>query len=353
MVKTHRCLRLVAALLLCSCIGCGTADHYETRLDSMNRSVATARNEMILLNVLRARYSHPLSFISVTSLSASQGGGGNLGLPTLTFGPVQTDLQRQFVFGNNSVAATINGNITVAPLETREFYQGLLQPIGLPAVQFLLAQGYPRQILFLLLVESIRLRGASGEMLLYNNPTDATYPAFSRYLQRLVQSGVTVEARSTAGGTSVPSICFDRGATDAMIRGAGPYCGSVRTAAEGLTGLRDEQLGPVSVDVTLRSTSGVFRYLGRLTDPAVGPLVTLMGEQVGTVMLGEDKRLFPVVHYAHSECLARANYLGEVTCLPAVGAEQGAVALQLLSQLLGLSVSVRDLPALPTIRLAN
>lgn len=91
----------IAALISCILAGCGLVDKYEERMRFMNRSIDTSRNEMILLNIARARYHHPLSFMSITNVSGSQNASGSLGLPTITLGPGQTDAQKQFVFGNN------------------------------------------------------------------------------------------------------------------------------------------------------------------------------------------------------------------------------------------------------------
>ena len=348
----RRVSRVVSACLvaLCTLVACTAFDHYEARFDTINRSVGSSRDEMILLNIARARYSHPLTFMSVGSLSGTQGGGGNIGLPTITFGPAQTPSQSQFVFGNNSLAATANGNFVVSPLESREFYQGLLQPIGLNSVQFFLAQGYPRQILFLLLIDAVRIKSGSGERVLYNNPTDPTYPDFADYIHQLIAAGVTVEASASGA----PGFCVDRGASAAGDRALGPVCGSGRAPAGQLTGFRDPATGrPGSLQITVRSTYRLFRYLGRLSDPEVGRFVQLQGSQVGSIVLGEDRRLFPVTEEFGPRCLTSVQYLGRFTCVPAEGAEQGAVVLQLLTQLVALNTSIRDLPAVPTIRLAN
>ncbi len=349
-------LRKIAPLVLLgiAVAACGIVDRFEDRLEHMNRSVDVSRNQLILLNVARAQYNHPLTFVAVTSVSGAQGASGNFGLPTFTIGPGQTDAQHQFVFGNNSVSGSLGGNVGVTPLESREFYMGLLEPIGLNAAQFFVAQGYPRQILFFLFMESLRFRGARGEKILWNDPTDPNFPEFVEYLHHWVDLGVSIEQIPGQPDKRKLRLCFDRALARVPLAGFGPICGVSKAHAVGLTGLSYPGLGPVSVTLQTRSTYGVFRYLGRLIDPELGSRVTLRGDRAGGIVFGEDKRLFPVETSAFpTSCLTSVVYQGRWFCIPASGAEQGPLVMQFLAQLLALNVSVKDLPLVPTVRVTN
>jgi hypothetical protein len=337
------CRLLIVSLLLG---GCGVLDRYEARLDAMNRSMDRARNEMLLLNVLRAGQSHPMTFLAITNLSAQQGVDAALAAPTVSLGP--TLVLERLIFGGNDVAARAAGSIAAIPLESREFYQGLLQPIPLPAAQFLMRQGYPRQVLFRVLIESIRLRGATREVMLWNDPTDEVYPRFEAYLQAAISAGLSLEVMPEGRVRA----CFDRGLAPQQRPGLGPVCGA--GGADGLRGLPGDETGGGSVEVTLRSTFGVFRYLGRLAEPETGARVRLTAARVGGISLAGDTRLFPILREPPpGGCVAAARFLDETYCIAARGAEQGPLILQLLAQLLALNVSVRDLPAVPTVRLTN
>jgi len=335
---------------------CGVIDRYQERIDQMNRSVNEARNEILLLNIARAEHNHPLTFFAVTSVSGSHGANTAVGLPDVTFGPAQTVAQGHYTFKNNSVSGNASTNIQVSPLESREFYQGLLQPIGPNAIQFFVGQGYPRQIIFLLTVESIRLKGPRGEVILWNDPSDSSFPLFMEYVHRWIDLGVSVEEYAGRGKKDVARVrlCFDRGRARLPLTGLGPICGSNKPGVAGLTGLRDESLGPVSVTLQPRSTYGVFRYLGRLLNPELGDRVLLRGDRAGGISFAEDRRLFPVQHGAPPGiCLTRISYNDRDICVPATGAEQGPMVLQLLAQLIALNTSVRDLPLVPAVRVTN
>jgi hypothetical protein len=272
-------------------------------------------------------------------------------------GPHQTIAQGYYTFKNNSVSGNVSANIQIAPLESKEFYQGLLQPIGPNAIQFFVGQGYPRQIIFFLVVESIRLKGPRGEVILWNDPTDPSFPDFVEYVHRWIDLGVSVEEFTARGKKEGPRVrlCFDRGRARLPLNGLGPICGSGAAGVAGLTGLRDDKLGPVSVSLQPRSTYGVFRYLGRLLNPEIGDRVALRGDRAGGINFAQDRRLFPVSLDAAPavSCLTRISYQGKSVCVPAIGAEQGPLVLQLLAQLIALNTSVKDLPLVPAVRVTN
>jgi hypothetical protein len=355
--------RAFAALALCLLAGCSRLDRYESRIEVMNRSLEGGRNAMLLLNILRAGLGHPMTFMSVTNINGTQGIDATISAPTATWSGAALRLT-EMVVGGNSATAALSGSIGVTPLETREFYQGILAPISLPTAQFLLTQGYPRQILFNLFIESVRIQHNKSERLLWNDPMDPVYPEFQAFLRGMIDAGVTLEAVPSGGreagrrvnpAPNVPSeppqlharFCFDRGLTTPSPE-AGPFCGA--SGPDGLHGLP----GAPNVEFRLRSTYSVFRYLGRLVEPEIGDRVRLTTQRVGGIVLGEDTKLLPLSREVPSVgCLAETNFLGDFWCIPARGAEQGAQILQLLTQLLALNISVRDLPALPTVRVTN
>ena len=322
----------------------------------MNRTVNEARNENLLLNIARAEHNHPLTFLAITSVGGSHATSSSIGLPDITIGPAQTVAQGHYTFRNNSIAGNAQASLSVAPLESKEFYTGLLEPINLNAIQFFVGQGYPRQLIFFLVVESIRLKGPRGEVILWNDPTDENFKHFVEYVHRWIDLGVSIEHYGARGKKDKSvRLCFDRGRARLPLNGLGPICGSNNPGVAGLTGLRDDAIGPVSVTLQPRSTYGVFRYLGRLLDPEIGERVQLRGDRIGGISLGNDKRLFPVQINAPlgSECLSRVNYHARDVCVPATGAEQGPMVMQLLTQLIALNTSVKDLPLVPTVRVTN
>lgn len=60
--------------------GCTDIDAVNSRTDTMNEGVATYYSEAILLNVIRASRSEPLSFVSLTTLQGHNTINGSVGL---------------------------------------------------------------------------------------------------------------------------------------------------------------------------------------------------------------------------------------------------------------------------------
>src|SRR5580704_708336 len=81
-----------AKALLCSVLlvgllaACAVIDIVDPRFDSVNRSTAKARNESILLNIVRASHSAPLNFVSFTRVSGSMNMSASAGLPVFNLG---------------------------------------------------------------------------------------------------------------------------------------------------------------------------------------------------------------------------------------------------------------------------
>src|SRR5882757_7271224 len=146
---------LVATLLLAGLVGaCAIVDPVDPRYDTVNRSLSKARNESILLNIIRAGHEWPLSFTTVPQVNPSMSNVTSVGLPNFLVGPsykpplvgpftgpvLQTPYSlptnspmRDAIFSNQTLsnAVTVSSNFSVSSLETGTFYNGLLSPVSL------------------------------------------------------------------------------------------------------------------------------------------------------------------------------------------------------------------------------
>ena len=68
----------------------------EPRAGVINHQTDNARNNEILLNIIRASYSQPLNFVPISKASGTQTTDLKVGLPTFTLGPFQTLMEKQF-----------------------------------------------------------------------------------------------------------------------------------------------------------------------------------------------------------------------------------------------------------------
>jgi hypothetical protein len=232
--RESQVLRRVAnALRLCVLAGllggCAFVDVVDPRYDSINRSTAKARNESILLNIVRASHSAPLNFIAFSKVSGQTIVTANAGLPTFNigsffpvfgFGGGSTNLiappapQRAFTVSNNTLGGTTNANnaFDISVLETKDFYNGLLRPVDLPELLYFIRQGYSRELLFWLFTESVRVTSPGQPTVEFLNDPDPRLACqmtpmgercFSHMVDIAIASGLTVETRTeTAARTS-------------------------------------------------------------------------------------------------------------------------------------------------------
>jgi hypothetical protein len=139
--------------------GCSATDfQLEPRAEAINQGTDFARNNEILLNIVRASRSQPLNFVPISKASGTQTTDLKVGLPTLTLGPEQTAMQRQVAFGGNTWDNSSSGSFDSAPLATRDFYTNMLSPIDLQTANALIRQGFSRELVFDAVIGSIRMK---------------------------------------------------------------------------------------------------------------------------------------------------------------------------------------------------
>src|SRR3982074_3607872 len=79
---------VLATLLLAGLVGaCAIVDPVDPRFDTVNRSLAKARNESILLNIIRSSHDWPMSFTTVPQVNPSMQNVTTMGLPSFLVGP--------------------------------------------------------------------------------------------------------------------------------------------------------------------------------------------------------------------------------------------------------------------------
>jgi hypothetical protein len=111
-VSTFRHVALAACVLAAAVGGCAIIDRADPRHDTINRAAANARNESILLNIVRASHDVPLNFVAFSRVSGSQSAQANVGLPAFSVGPppLVTAVQKHLVFGSSVFNANTNSS---------------------------------------------------------------------------------------------------------------------------------------------------------------------------------------------------------------------------------------------------
>ena len=130
-----------------------------------NRAFADSRNEMLLLNILRAGAREPLQFSAMGTVTGTVRPSGSITLPfsglvngeDLSISPEVT------------INDGVNPNINVLPLGHKEFTQGLLRPVSSATIDLFLGQGWDRELILPLVLGGVQ---CSSEHVLIVKGTD-------------------------------------------------------------------------------------------------------------------------------------------------------------------------------------
>jgi hypothetical protein len=392
--------------------GCTAIDgSIALRAGVINKTVENARNEAILLNIARASYSQPLNFVTINRI----GGAGMVdlraGLPQVTIGSNQTAQQRQVIFGGtpnsntNILETQATGNFDVAVLDSKDFYKGLLTPVSTSEVNLLISQGFPRELLFYVLVESIRVSHTSTRTTFEfrNDPTDGRWsglegsshcdlllarahpdgpsgfdPLFRsvawskeherdcnfqkfRYFVRLaIRYGLTTETirlrpQGAKSPITITRLCFDPAiAAPNRLRNVisqSSECGAAasQNSPRGLA-FRFPNGIQLAFEVKLRSPFAIYRYLGRLLADGTTERVILHDEDGAVPGPHGSQKLLAITHEMGGSCFTEVLYSSKYYCVPMTGSEYTKQIFSLLGQLSALNTTAADLPVTSTVR---
>jgi hypothetical protein len=323
---------LIAGILLAGSLGaCAVVDPVDPRYDTVNRSLAKARNESILLNIVRSSHDWPMSFTTVPQVNPSMQNVTTFGMPSFLMGPnprcaplpstvclaVPPSPGRDVIFGNQqnfNNSTTVSSNFSVSSLENGSFYSGLLSPVSLHDLNYFIRQGYSRELLFWLFADSIEI--VTGHHVIgyqFDPPYDYGCPpedpkkrCFREFMEIAVITGLTVEATTVASGkskggggdsggggkgkTEFSRFCFDPVLAERGMKAMNPerlqlviskyvdrgykrspICGSEwhpgNEEAEQADTLQF-QVGPLTFKIVTRSTYSIYQFLGKLLKQA-------------------------------------------------------------------------------------
>jgi hypothetical protein len=405
---------LVTAFFMAALLGCGLADQFSAESVEYNVQAETIKNQNLLNNIIRSAYRRPLQFTDLTTITGqvSVSGTGAFFIP---FGGPRSGSSRTYTF-SPSVTASDTPNFTVAVLNTKEFYNGILAPIPIQTLAFYFQEGFPSRVLLTVLISEIAYGSSNSLQHAYNEPND--FAKFYRTLNSLTDNGLTIESiqntkvlgpplRSSAVpgpkdladldaqgveivgyvGNNQPAkpegfyrvekrvlsyrFCFD---PSRMRRGALPLepgmpklagaalCGAGEPAQDAKpgssaaqsyrqqSGIQTLQTGEGSLSFTVRSVEGVIYYLGEwarselgLEEPATRPIMTYTNQQ------GEAREdiLFQIGRGAGRGPSIDTAYQGSdyhVDVDPS-GHDRTSEVMELVTELLALNNSAKDLPA--------
>lgn len=214
---------ILGSLLALALGGCALSQSTDKIVLDYNRDFAKARNEVLLLNVLRAAAREPLQFSTMGSVNGQIGNSTGLSIPftnLIAGGP-------NVISPSLSFSDAINPTVAINPLASKEFAAGILRPMGTDTIQLFLHNGWDPEFLLPLIVGGVvcpdrRLLQNSGEYLEYGDggwrPT-ATHLAFKNFFYESAPNFTVGSA--TAGDTALSYELGDKDAVDVLRNGVG------------------------------------------------------------------------------------------------------------------------------------
>lgn len=129
-----------------------------------NRVIADTRNEMILLNIVRARQGEPTHYSALSTVQGNVSISGSVGASLSNIIDGDTNAA-----ASTGISVRSGPSFTVVPLASEEFSGGILRPIAPNVIALFRAQGWSNAILTPLFVERVGCAGPDGEPVYYYN----------------------------------------------------------------------------------------------------------------------------------------------------------------------------------------
>jgi hypothetical protein len=391
---------LLAAPLVLTLTGCMSGSDFAGRAVEHNRAIAEASDQLMLLNIVRAKYDRPIVYSQFGGVS--EGFTNSFGLSLS--GPFGADAASEY--GAAAAAGPEQYvSLSTGPLDDVDFYQGVMRPIQIGLLAYYLDQGWPRDLLFSLTMEKLDISEAfharvvresdarcaaghmafacayiagtagrlpapdRGRLVFYNDPRTADlFDPFHNLLLRLVVLGITIDGSFLVQDLRVPAATMIT-ATSAEIqklqlmgtkvtRSGGDY---IITTSTWVPGLRLRELGNTNVRVegdpdsgaavdliaSLRSPDSILFYLGAYARD---------GGANANVMIGRpgQERFVPVFELGPCDgAVVTVDFDSACYGIPDDGDHVSMKVMAFLHQVFGLNKKAIEPPAPGTIRTVN
>ena len=304
-----RVASITALLSMPGILGCALIDNYSWRAVDYNKEAEVAQQQTLLLNIIRASMRRPMQFTSLQTVTGSANVTGSLqgtGLQTNqtpfvslfpgTTSPNSTNSALTRIMTGNltgNVAMGGTATFTVPVLDTQEFYQGILTPIPLQALDYYLQQGIPAELLFDLFVNRIevtRLDDGTCRKFTFVNSVrdDLQFGQFQTFIDYLVGSGLSAERINsvTPYGPPIPTPSAGPASAEETARILDAYS---KVSAAGLD-IRQEGRGD-SARYRVQKKNSVFRLC--FANPS-GTAADWIGQPNSSMFCGQFNRRLQV-----------------------------------------------------------
>ena len=179
-------LTAVTILWLTGCAHLGPQNLPRDRFD-YNTAIANSWKEQSLLNIVKLRYADMSLFVEVASVVSGYTLEGSVNLGGTVSS--KTAVQGDFLSLGTAGKYTDRPTITYVPITGAKFNESFMSPIPPKAILFLLQSGWPADMIFPIVVDSIngfRSRKAAG---VDQRLGDPNYYRMVALLRKIQQSG--------------------------------------------------------------------------------------------------------------------------------------------------------------------
>jgi hypothetical protein len=146
---------------------------------NFNDALSITANQMLLLNILRAKDREPMHFAALTAQHGEIAYSVSTGL-SIPFGGDADDAFSILPSGSLESSPSFD----VVPLNSSNFYRGILGPLPADIIRYYLDQGWPTELLLNLLVRRIEFNPAQQQLLGLKKPVFVSDPmAPERFLE--------------------------------------------------------------------------------------------------------------------------------------------------------------------------
>lgn len=276
---------LGATLAIAGAPGCAFRGSLEHAAVAFNEAAAETANQVMLLNVLRGMDRRPLVYTEFTKITGSISGTVEVG-SSFPFGGAAPSL-----FAANPLARVVSGpTFDVRVLGSKEFVQGIRQPISADLYEYYWKQGFDPRLLTLLLVRQICEGGKKPNECptRYSNypPSKERFEAFVRKVTEILgETGscdVEIQPLEPDAARRIPASVEPTTALEALAKGAdlkeardGPSYALVPPSGRQFVlkcnGVTYELLGSMkdqgstgAATLVFRSPEAVIYYLGQI-----------------------------------------------------------------------------------------
>jgi hypothetical protein len=372
MRKQGTLLPFIVIVIVVLCSGCSLHKPISNHAVDFNLALEKAQNKLMLLNVVRSSKRQPTHYSSITQVLGSASSSLS---PSLTL-PLGGDATSLFPLALSASSSGGVSTVSIAALNSKEFVQGVMNPISVDQLDYYLKQGWSKELIFTLFVRKMVVGGEE-----YLNRPTSSFEDVDQFIEKIrsMEISIKLEKGEAVGqefevekSTPISKLILSAEASGLALEANGEDPRKYRfrrKTGKKVIYLEGKRASAAHEDdpkehleerqtIFLRSTEGIFYYLGQLmrfqnlSDPKPKILVSdpegLRKKEVVVFFATAAGRVA-------GEGEVEVSHGGVKYIIPKnLGVEHRSMAvLSLLNQLIGLNKSRAETPTTGVVTVAG